>query len=158
MVPNIFEALGKLSSLASAKAYADVQPIIADLMDKANAMNRDNQALSEKVAKLEKEVARFKDFSTTAKKYQPNTEDTGVVTYVLKAPANDQEKAHRFCANCFHNAKVRYLQPLKDTELLHERHGWFRVHLCQECSGKLTFQFVQPYNQPQVQRYRSDFY
>jgi regulator of replication initiation timing len=152
---SVFEILGRLST---AKSYADIQPVIADLMEKVGAMSRDNQLLSEENTKLKKDVARFQDFRATAKKYRTNNEDTGVVTRVLKEPTDEQEKAHRFCANCFQNSKIRYLQPLKDTELMTERHGWFRVHNCRECGDTLTFGFVQAYNTPQVRHSRPDHY
>lgn len=140
-----------LTKLNTAKNYADIQPVIADLMEKVSGMHRDNQLLSEKVGHLEAEIAKSKDFSAQAERYRTNTEDTGVVTRVLKAPADANEQSHRFCPNCFQNSKVRYLQPTKQTELIQHLRGWFRVHNCHECGANLTFHRTANYD-PSPQR------
>ncbi|MBS0384246.1 MAG: hypothetical protein JSS00_02725 [Proteobacteria bacterium] len=135
---SVFELLGRLSS---AKAYAESSGIVSDLMEKVTSLHGDYVAMAESHAALKAELAELKDFAREKVRYVSNNEDSGVVTYRLKAPAEANEQTHRFCPNCFLKRQISYMQPTTRTVHDSRRAGWYRIHRCHSCNTDLAYDF-----------------
>ncbi|MBX3430738.1 MAG: hypothetical protein KF779_14235 [Hyphomonadaceae bacterium] len=143
---SLMEGLGKL---ATAKPYAENAALVTDLMEKVSSMYGEYEAVTESQAALKAELASFKNFEAQKPDYVRTTEDSGVVTYKLKAPEEPSEEAIRFCPNCFLNCKVSYLQPNGETVRAAGRNGRWRVHDCKSCNSTYPYNFLQDRPMPQ---------
>jgi rubrerythrin len=83
---------------------------IQSAQSSALAALSDQFALLERVGKLEKEIADFKDWEREKQRYEMKRVQPGAVVYALKEQEQGTEPAHWICAACYQRGEKSILQ------------------------------------------------
>ena len=124
MLAEISAGLGSLKAakdivqgLSAAKTEAavngvkiDLQGLILDAQQGLFAAQEAQSADARRIADLEREIIRLRDWSTERQRYQLVDAWRGAVAYMPRSGMEDGEPAHWLCANCFNQGRKSFLQ------------------------------------------------
>jgi hypothetical protein len=155
-MPDIGAIASALSSLKAAKDIAEAMVSLRDtaafqtkliefqgkLIDANNAAfsaQEERTALLERIRDLEKQVADLKAWRTEKQQYELKDIYEGIsFAYVLKPHAQDTERPHWLCANCYNNGKKSILQRgQKKMDPAGRLPGWD----CPSCKTTIFFRY-----------------
>jgi hypothetical protein len=116
---------------------AAVSQVNAKLMQAntvALAAQEKQAVLSAKMAELEKELVRFKNWESEAERYRLHALAPGIFAYALKPGMENGEPPHYLCANCMSKHQKALLQVSAESE-------FGRNYICHNCSSTLSIDF-----------------
>jgi hypothetical protein len=120
-----------LNSVQTAAALNDVkltlQSHILDAQQGLFAAQEAQAAAAKRVADLEQQIVRMKDWEAEKQRYQLKRFTPGSVAYCLKPERSGGEPPHRLCPHCYQEGKKGFLQATADVK------GRGRVHVCTSC-------------------------
>jgi hypothetical protein len=122
------------TKIASAITSAIIN-IQSDLMG-AQAVALDSQreqaTLAKRVAELEQEIVKFKNWEAESEDYSlKQVGNTGNFVYIYAPLVQTTKPRHLACANCYQNRKIRILQVQRRAQ------GIFPGYVCQECRASI---------------------
>jgi hypothetical protein len=129
MLAEIASGLGSLKAakdivqgLNAAKTEAaingvkiELQGLILDAQQGLFAAQEAQSADTRRIADLEQEIVRLKDWTTEKESYQLVAVDRGAFAYMPKPGMEKGEPAHWLCTNCFNHGHKSFMQ--------HKGHG-----------------------------------
>lgn len=137
-VAEIFAGISGLKTVMDTlKGFKDISDaatrnaVAVDLQEKILAAYQAQMALTEQVSDLEKEVAQSKNWDAEKQRYELKDIGQGCIAYALKAGVQPPEPEHYLCANCYAQAKKRFLQ------IEHRDVGRAEVYVCNDCGSEL---------------------
>ena len=141
MASQSVQALGTLLKAANGLAnYNEIVAKVSDVNSKlmgANAValaaQEKQSSLATKVQELEGEVAKLKDWSVEAERYEVKEVATGVFAYLGKGQAVKLQSAQKLCANCFNQGTKSLLQQQ------HVEVGRQLSLVCHRCKANVVF-------------------
>ena len=141
MASQSVQALGTLLKAANGLAnYNEIVAKVSDVNSKlmgANAValaaQEKQSSLATKVQELEGEVAKLKDWSAEAERYEVEEVATGVFAYLGKGQAVKLQSAQKLCANCFNQGTKSLLQQQ------HVEVGRQLSLVCHRCKANVVF-------------------
>lgn len=138
MVSEVFAGISGLKLIMDTlKGFKDINDatvrnsVAMDLQEKILAAYQTQLAMTQQVSDLEKEVAQFKNWDAEKQRYELKNIGQECMAYALKAGAQPPEPEHYLCANCYAQAKKRFLQ--KE----HRDVGRAEVYVCNDCGSEL---------------------
>lgn len=94
-----------------------------------------------RIAELEQEIMRLKDWSAEREKYELKALGRGSFAYMLKAPMRGTEPAHWLCTQCYTGGKKAIMQ----LQGQHKAGPRDVVHACPSCQANFaTANWVHP--------------
>ncbi|WP_374348613.1 hypothetical protein [Chitinimonas sp.] len=122
------------TALVSAKSEIDrqeaaisFQNALLDLQGRIFESQTAQATLQERIAALESELARHKNWSKERDRYSLQEVETGAFVYRLKPEAANGEAVHNLCPQCFEDEVKSILQFLG-------KHGMRNKHGCNRCN------------------------
>lgn len=91
-----------------------------------------------RIAELEREIARMRDWSVDMQRYELKKFYPGTVAYVLRADQAAGEPIHSLCKHCYDGGKKSVLQASARSELR------FRVFSCPACHNEIHMGGTMP--------------
>lgn len=127
---DIAKAANDLSnhSKLSAALY-DVNKKLIEATDVALAGQKKISLLTSKVADLEAELVKIKEFRQNKRYYQLHALPSGMLVYVNKKGIRDLEPIHYLCAHCTDNGNLEKLQPVKIGAMI--------TYVCHGCGSQI---------------------
>jgi hypothetical protein len=138
MASEFIAGLGIFKTLLdSAKGLKDINDAavrnaaVIELQEKILTAREQQFAALERIAELEKEMARFETWEAEQQRYElkPVPGYHKPLAYALKEEAERSEPSHWLCATCFQNRKASVLQPEVRSP------GRCQVLVCHECGA-----------------------
>ena len=93
---------------------------------------QEQSVAAERIAKLEQEIVRLKDWSAEKQRYESAEAGNGTIAYRLKSGMEGSEPAHWLCPQRFLEGKPSILQPEK------YQAGTTVLHRCNVCKSALV--------------------
>lgn len=113
---------------------------VVELQEKILAAQQSQSSLIQQVGILEKEVSDLKNWDADKQRYELKDIGQGCIAYALKPEMQAAEPAHYLCANCYAQAKKRFLQ----REAKHV--GRAITYSCHDCGSEM---YVQGHYHPE---------
>jgi hypothetical protein len=88
----------------------ELQGLILDAQQGLFAAQEAKSADARRIAELEQEIMRLKDWAAERERYQLTSVSSGVFTYMQKPEMRGPEPAHWLCVNCFDRGQKSVLQ------------------------------------------------
>lgn len=114
----------------------ELQGLILDAQQGLFAAQEAQTTASRRIADLEQEIVRLKDWSAERERYQLVDVGRGAMAYVPKPGMEDGQPPHWLCANCFNQGRNSYLQ-FKGTEPARVG-GPISKYVCDACQGSVV--------------------
>lgn len=147
MLAEISAGLGSLNAakdivqgLNAAKTEAainnvkiELQGLILEAQQGLFAAQEAQASGAQRIAELEQQIVRMKDWEREKQRYQMKSFYPGAVAYCLKPEMADGEPPHRICPACYENGKKGHLQATGEQI---RRYG---VHRCTSCKTEAVF-------------------
>jgi hypothetical protein len=131
---DIVQALSGIQNAASVNdAKLTLQGHILDAQQALFAAQEAQSAGARRIAELEQEIVRLKDWETEKQRYQMKRFLPGSVAYCLKPEMAAGEPPHRICPSCYHEGKKGFFQAQPEIK------SRGRVHLCTSCRTEAVF-------------------
>jgi hypothetical protein len=89
----------------------ELQGFILDAQQGLFAAQQEQLAAAQRIADLEQEIIRMKDWSAEAQRYELADAGHGSLAYKFKSDMGQGEIEHWLCATCYQSGKKSYLQP-----------------------------------------------
>lgn len=129
---QIIQGLNALNTeIAVNDAKIKLQSLILEAQQGLFAAQQAEAANAEKVALLEKEIMRLKDWSAEKERYELKKYNPGSFAYTPKRGMENGQPSHRLCSHCYEQGKKSILQGTADVS--HR----YRLHECPSCHFKI---------------------
>ena len=109
----------------------ELQGLILDAQQGLFAAQEAQSTDARRIAELEQEIVRLKDWSAEKERYQLVDIWQGSVAYMPKPGMENGEPAHWLCSNCFNQGRKSFLAPQGQV-------GPHAVWKCNDCKGTMT--------------------
>jgi hypothetical protein len=109
----------------------ELQGLILDAQQGLFAAQEAQSADARRIAELEQEIMRFKDWSAEKQRYELKSMRGGSVAYSEKASVNARQSPHWLCANCFEQGRKSFMQKLGEV-------GPHAIYECAACKAKMN--------------------
>jgi hypothetical protein len=114
----------------------ELQGLILDAQQGLFAAQEAQSTDARRIAELEQEVMRLKDWSADRERYELQNFRGGSVVYSQKVSIDNRQAPHWLCASCFDHGEKSYLQ--KQGEI-----GPDRIYGCGICKSKVNIDRMQ---------------
>lgn len=101
---------GVQTAVAVQEVKFTLQGLILDAQQGLFSAQEAQSSDARKIADLEQEIVRLKDWSADKQRYEAVDAGRGTITYTPKAGMENGEPAHWLCANCFNQGRKSFLQ------------------------------------------------
>ena len=130
---DITKGLNAASTQASVnEVKIELQQHIIEAQQALSAANEAQSAGARRIAELEAEIVRMKNWESERQRYQMKRFTPGSVAYCLKPEMAEGEAPHRICPHCYQEGKKGFLQATAKIE------GRGRVHQCTSCRAEVV--------------------
>lgn len=109
----------------------ELQQLILDAQQALSAASDAQAASARRIAELEQEIVRLKDWSREKERYELVNMRGGSVAYAQKTGVQDRQAPHWLCANCFEQGRKSFMQ--KQGEV-----GPNVIYKCGTCGAMMT--------------------
>lgn len=108
----------------------DLQGLILEAQQGLFAAQEAQSADARRIADLEQELVRLKDWSAEKQRYELTSFRGGSVAYAQKPSVENRQAPHWLCANCFEQGRKSFLQHQADV-------GPSAVYSCGGCTAHM---------------------
>jgi hypothetical protein len=122
-------AIGLRDSAALQTQLIELNSKIIDAQSSASAALEERLSLIEQIRQLKEEIAGFEGWEAEKQRYELK-QIHGSFAYASKPDASGAEPPHYLCANCYHDRKKSFLQPIASGS---------RNHKCHRCQSTLIW-------------------
>lgn len=98
------------TNLAINEVKIELTSLILEAQESLAAAREAQSASASRIADLEQEIMRLKDWSAEKARYQLTDIGRGALVYTPKLPMDEGEPAHWLCANCFNHGRKSFMQ------------------------------------------------
>ena len=109
----------------------ELQGLILEAQQGLFAAQEAQSADARRIANLEQEIVRLKDWTAEKERYELKNMRGGSVAYSQKPGVEGRQAPHWLCANCFDQGRKSFMQ--KQGEV-----GPHKIYDCSSCKGKMT--------------------
>lgn len=111
LAKDIVQALnGAQNAVAINQVKLDLQSAILDAQQGLFSAQEAQSAAAKRIADLEQEIVRLKDWSAERERYQLVDVGTGAFAFMPKVGMENGQPAHWLCANCFEHGRKSVIQ------------------------------------------------
>ena len=111
LAKDIVQALnGAQNAVAINQIKLDLQGAILDAQQGLFVAQEAQSTAAKRIADLEQEIMRMKDWSAERERYQLVDVDRGAFAYMPKPGMENSQPAHWLCTNCFEQGRKSFLQ------------------------------------------------
>ncbi len=104
--PSIFKTLFDMAKgLENISDAAARNRAVVELLENISSAEMQQAALIKRMADLEKEIGRLKNWEAEKKRYQLADVGLGARAYTLKPGMENGETPHEICAHCYQNGR-----------------------------------------------------
>jgi len=146
---QIVQGLNALKSEISVnEAKINLQGLILEAQQGLFAAQQVEAENAKRIANLEHEIVKLKDWSTEAERYELKAIDSGAFAYMLKPGMERGEPPHWLCTNCFEKRQKSIVQ-FRGQQI--DRNGSRGSHSnwgCNSCKAELVLVYTRKPSMP----------
>ncbi|WP_312313151.1 hypothetical protein [Sphingobium yanoikuyae] len=135
---DILQALnGIQSAVAVNEVKFNLQSLLLNAQQSLFAAQEAQAAAAKRIADLEQQIVRLKDWSAEKGRYQLRDVGRGSFAYVVKPGMEQGEPPHWLCTNCFDHGRKSFMQSKGNgvgNRTVAER-GLDKTYACDSCKG-----------------------